>query len=125
MFASRHNRYYATLHSKKALLSRRDSESIASMKTDNVLLTVAQIMAEYSVSGPAVRRWIAAELIKPVRREGRGRSGTMYFARGEVAALVYGMCPVCGNGFKRGTIKQRFCGKACRQRSARLHAREL
>ena len=90
---------------------------------DNVLVTVAQIVEGFRVSAGAVRAWIAAGLLKPVRREGRGRSGTMYFARGEVGSLVYGLCPVCGNGFKRTTLKQRFCGRACRQRSNRLHAK--
>lgn len=87
---------------------------------DNVLVTVADIVEQFGVSPGAVRAWIAAGVIKPVRREGRGRSGTMFFARGEVANIVYGLCPVCGNGFKRTTRKQKFCGRICRQRSARL-----
>ena len=89
---------------------------------DNILVTVPEIVEHFTVSAGAVRRWIAAGLLKPVRREGRGRSGQMWFARGEVGSLVYGLCPVCSNGFKRVTIKQRFCGRICRQRSARMHA---
>jgi len=89
---------------------------------DNVLVTVAQIVEGFSLSAGTVRAWIAAGLLKPARRQGRGRSGCMYFVRGEVSSLVYGACPVCGNGFKRATLKQRFCGRLCRQRSARMHA---
>ena len=91
--------------------------------SDNVLVTVAQIVEGFGLSAGRVRAWIAAGLLKPVRREGRGRSGTMYFARGEVSNLVHGACPVCGNGFKRVTLKQRFCGRVCRQRFARMHAK--
>jgi len=91
--------------------------------SDRVLVTVPQIVEGFRVSAGAVRAWIAAGLLKPVRREGRGRSGTMYFARGEVSNLVHGACPVCGNGFKRVTLKQRFCGRVCRQRFARMHAK--
>ena len=100
---------------------------MASMKTssDNVLVTVPQIVDHFHVSPGAVRRWIAAGLIKPIRREGRGRAGAMYFARGEVSSLVFAGCPVCGNGFKRTTLKQRFCSQRCRQKWARLHAREV
>jgi hypothetical protein len=89
---------------------------------DNVLLTAAQIVEHFKVSAGAVRTWVAAGKIAPIRREGRGRSGQMYFARGEVAALVYGLCPVCGNGFRRARLSQRFCGRACRQKSARMQA---
>lgn len=92
-----------------------------STSSDTVLVTVPQIVQGFKVSAGAVRAWIAAGRIKPVRREGRGRSGAMYFARGEVAVLVYGLCPVCGNGFKRVTLKQRFCSRLCRDRSRRLH----
>ena len=90
--------------------------------SDSILVTVAQIVDGFQLSAGAVRAWVAAGLLKPVRREGRGRSGRMYFARGEVSNLVHGACPVCGNGFKRTTLKQKFCGRACRQKSARLHA---
>jgi hypothetical protein len=90
--------------------------------SDNVLVTVAEIVEHFRVSAGAVRGWIAANRLKPIRREGRGRSGTMYFARGEVGSLVFGLCPVCGNGFQRTTLKQKFCSKACRQRSSRMHA---
>jgi len=93
-------------------------------RSDNVLVTVPQIVEMFGVSEGAVRAWIAAGHIRPVRREGRGRSGTMYFARGEVSNLVHGACPVCGCGFKRSTLKQRFCGRTCRQRWARMHAGE-
>ena len=89
---------------------------------DNVLVTVPQIVEQFTVSVGAVRRWIAAGLLKPVRREGRGRDGQMWFARGEASGLVHGICPVCGGGFKRATLKQRFCSKVCRQRFARMHA---
>ena len=91
--------------------------------TDNVLVTVPQIVEDFRVSPGAVRRWIAAGLIKPVRREGRGRGGTMLFARGEVGSLVYGICPVCGGGFKRTTLKQRHCSRLCRDRERRARAK--
>lgn len=91
---------------------------------DNVLVNVAQIVEGFGVSAGAVRAWIASGLLQPVRREGRGRSGAMWFARGAVYSLVFGACPVCGNGFKRATLRQRFCGRACRQRWARMHAAE-
>jgi len=92
---------------------------------DNVLVTVPEIVEQFKVSAGAVRAWIAAGLLRPVRREGRGRAGQMWFARGEVGSLVYAVCPVCGGGFRRATLKQRFCGKVCRQRYARAQSREV
>ena len=86
---------------------------------DNVLVTVAQIVEGFGLSAGRVRAWIAAGMLKPVRREGRGRSGTMLFCRGEVGSLVYGICPVCGGGFKRSTLKQRHCSRLCRDRERR------
>jgi len=91
--------------------------------SDRVLVTVPQIVEGFRVSAGAVRAWIAAGLLKPVRREGRGRSGTMYFARGEVAILVYGVCPGCGGGFKRSSLGQEFCSRLCRDRHRRLRER--
>jgi len=88
---------------------------------DNVLLTVPQIVEHFGLSVGVVRSWIAAGRLKPVRREGRGRGGSMFFVRGEVSNLVHGACPVCGNGFKKANMRQKFCGRACRQKSARMH----
>jgi hypothetical protein len=89
--------------------------------SDSVLVTVAEICQTFGVTTGAVRSWIAADLLHPVRREGRGRSGQMWFARGEVSNLLHGACPVCGNGFRKANMRQRFCGKVCRQRFARMH----
>ena len=122
---SRHNQCYATLHSKKGLTVLCTSYRVSAMNTssDNVLVTVPQIVEHFGVSAGAVRAWIAAGLLKPVRREGRGRAGTMWFCRGEVGSLVYGICPVCGGGFKRSTLKQRHCSRLCRDRERRARAK--
>jgi len=96
-----------------------------SASPDNICLTVEQIVEEFSVTASAVRRWIAAGLLEPVKREGQGRSGRMYFSRGAVGSLVYGLCPICCQGFRKATLKQAFCSQACRQKSNRLkHSRE-
>lgn len=91
---------------------------------DDVLITVPQIVEAFQVSLPAVRLWIASGLLVPARREGKGRSGQMYFVRGEVSNLVHGACPVCGNGFKRSNMRQKFCSQICRQRFARVKSQE-
>ena len=83
-------------------------------------MTVEQIVEHFAVSAGAVRAWIAAGHLEPVKREGRGRSGRMYFSRGAVGSLVYGLCPVCCQGFRKGTLKQIFCSRACRQKSNRM-----
>jgi hypothetical protein len=93
---------------------------VASM--DNVIISLPEIVEQFGLTTRAVRGWIERGLLKPVRREGRGRGGAMWFARGEVGSLVYGLCVVCGNGFKRGSIKARYCSKSCRQKSSRMHA---
>jgi hypothetical protein len=84
-----------------------------------VELTAAQIVAGFDVTMGRVRDWIAAGLLSPVRREGKGRDGMMYFYRGQVAGLVYGVCPVCGDGFKRTTLKKIHCSRLCRDRERR------
>ena len=88
-------------------------------------MTIPEIVELFQVNERVVRGWVERDLLKPVRREGRGRCGQMWFARGEVAALVYGLCPVCGNGFKKATIKQRFCGDPCRKKSNYMHKGEV
>ena len=90
---------------------------------DKKLVTVPEIAEQFGVSVATVRSWILSGRLVAVRREGLGRGGTMYFARGEVVAMVYGMCLVCGSGFKRATIRQRFCSTLCRQRYARVQSR--
>lgn len=86
---------------------------------DNVLITFKQAQEQFGISTAALRSWIAAGRLKPVRRQGRGRGGKMFFVRGEIAALVYGVCAGCGGGFKRERLKQRYCSKPCRQRAWR------
>jgi hypothetical protein len=90
------------------------------LRTDNVLLTVEQIIEVFGLSAGRVRLWIAAGKLKPIRRAGRGRSGMMFFARGEVSGLVFGRCSVCGDEFKKAKDSQKFCGKPCRQKSSRM-----
>jgi hypothetical protein len=89
-------------------------------RVDRVVLTVPEIVDNFGVSLGAVRAWIAAGRLEPVHREGKGRGGAMYFARGEVVALLYGLCPLCGEMFKRGTQRQRFCSPSCRFKAARM-----
>lgn len=89
---------------------------------DTVIMSLPEIVEHFQITERAFRGWVERGLIAPVRREGRGRGGAMWFARGEVSALVYGLCIVCGNGFQKASVKQRFCSKACRQRSSRMHA---
>jgi hypothetical protein len=91
---------------------------------DTVIMSLPEIVNHFGVSERVVRGWVERDILKPVRREGRGGGGgAMFFARGEVSALVYGLCVVCGNGFKKGTIKQRYCSKACRQKSSRMRVK--
>jgi hypothetical protein len=87
---------------------------------DNVILSLPQVLEAYSLGEPAVRRWVAEGILQPVRREGRGRGGRLYFSRYEVESLLYAVCPVCGERFKRGTLKARYCSQSCRQRAARI-----
>lgn len=91
--------------------------------SDNVLVTLPEVVEHFRVSAGAVRAWVAAGRLVPVRREGRGRGGRMLFARGEVAVLVYGVCANCGNGFKRSSLGQEFCSRLCRDRHRRLRER--
>jgi len=89
--------------------------------TDNVLLTVPQIVEQFKVSTGAVRLWIAAGRLAPIRREGEGRSGTMYFARADVGALVFTLCPVCLEKFRKAKASQQYCSQVCRQKAHRMH----
>jgi hypothetical protein len=89
------------------------------MKDINVLVNFDQILETFGIGESRVRAWIAAGRLVPIRREGRGRSGMMLFARGDVSALIYGLCPVCGGGFKRSTLKQEHCSRICRDRGRR------
>jgi hypothetical protein len=87
---------------------------------DTVLVTLEQAAEAFGLTLAALRRWVLADLLRPVKREGRGRAGRMYFMRGDVAALVFGTCPTCGGGFKRATLKQGHCSRLCRDRARRL-----
>ncbi len=90
---------------------------------DNVIMSLPEIVTQFEVNTRIVRSWVERGLLAPVRREGKGRNGAMWFARGEAAALVFGLCTVCGNGFKKATIKQKYCSKACRQKSSRMRVK--
>ncbi len=83
---------------------------------DPVLISLQQLCRIFDVKPRCVRRWTSEGILVPVVREGRGRSRAMQFNRGEVSGLVYGYCETCGNGYKRTTLKQRFCCDKCRKR---------
>ena len=87
---------------------------------DNVLLTVPQIVEYFQVSAGAVRLWIATGRLVPIRK-GPGRTGKMYFSRGEVGALVFSLCPVCLDKFRKAKASQQYCSQVCRQKAHRMH----
>ena len=85
---------------------------------DNVILTVEQVAEQFNVSVAAVRRWVLAGELQPVARAGRG--GKLFFSRGAVVELLEHTCELCGDRFRRSTLRQVFCSKRCRQRANRL-----
>jgi len=89
--------------------------------SDNVKMTVEDIVSHFGVSLGTVRSWIASDKLKPIEKDGHGRGGRLWFARGDVSVLVYGVCPCCGGGFKRERLGAVFCGRLCRDRHRRLH----
>jgi len=66
-----------------------------------------------------IRSWVEVGRLVPASRAGRGRGRRMHFRRGDIAALMLAVCPVCGSRFKPTTQRQRFCSQSCRQRYAR------
>lgn len=86
------------------------------MARDDVLIRLHQVCEMFHLGERRVRRWIDAGILLPVNREGQGRSGAMYFSRGEVAELVHGYCETCAGWFKKATLKQRFCSTSCRKK---------
>lgn len=87
--------------------------------SDNLVLSVEEIAERYVVPVGTLRAWIAAGKLQPVERAGQGRSGRMWFSVGSVHAVLYAGCPVCGNGFRRTTLRSVYCSPACRKRAAR------
>lgn len=87
---------------------------------NSLLLTVPQLVARFGITAARVRAWIAEGELVPVRRVGPGSRALMQFAQGQVAALVYARCRVCGEEFKRAKSTQVFCSRHCRQRAWRL-----
>ena len=93
---------------------------VESERMDNVILSLEQVCQTYGLTVAAVRRWIHQGLLRPVRREGKGPAGgKAWFSRYEVESLIYATCPICGERFKRSTLRQRFCSTSCRQKAAR------
>ena len=113
--------YYPTLDVNKDLTLPYALHRVGDMNIkDNVLVTLAQAAPMFGVNIRTLRAWVEQGRLVAIRRAGRGGGGGgMLFARGEVGALVYAICPVCASGFKRATLKQRFCSTLCRQRFAR------
>ena len=86
---------------------------------DKVTLTLSEAAIVFGVNIRTLRSWVEVGRLVPASRAGRGRGHRMHFRRGDIAALMLAACPVCAGGFKRATLKQRFCSTLCRQRFAR------
>ena len=92
---------------------------------DDVLVTLAQAAPMFGVNIRTLRAWVEQGRLVAIRRHGRGGGGgEMFFCRGAIAELIFGLCPVCAGGFKRTAIKQKFCSTRCRQRFARMKSHE-
>ena len=85
---------------------------------DAVALTLAQACEVFDVKPSLIRSWVENGKLEPVKR-GAGRGSPLYFSKGEVAGLLFGICRLCGNGFKRANQRQEFCGQSCRQKYSR------
>ena len=85
---------------------------------DDMLLTLPQVCQVFTVKPSLVRSWVEHEKLRPVKR-GSEKGSPLYFARGDVAALLHGLCRLCGESFKRANQRQEFCGQSCRQKYSR------
>jgi len=83
---------------------------------DEVLLRVEPAAEEFGVGVPRIRAWLNQGKLNRVKRGGR-----VYVIRGELESLLHGVCHLCGERFRRSTLRQRFCsGHSCRQKAFRF-----
>jgi len=117
--------YYPTLDVNKDLTLPYALHRVGDMNTkDDVLVTLAQAAPMFGVNIRTLRAWVEQGRLVAIRRAGRGGGGgEMFFYRGAITDLVFGLCVVCGQGFKRGTLRAKFCSKPCRQRFARMKSK--
>ena len=84
------------------------------------LLTVKEAAELAGVTWFTITTWHRKGLLKhAVIENTRPR-----FNYGDVVKLTHSVCPVCGNGFKKKSLRSQYCGRACRERALRLYNRD-
>jgi len=79
------------------------------------ILTAQQAAELIGVTKQSVLAWYRRGWLASVAATGRPR-----FMRGAVVAMVAGVCPVCGSGFRRVNQRQVHCCGECRKKAHRL-----
>lgn len=85
------------------------------MKIAELLLTIDQAASRGKVPPDTLRCWIRTGRL-PVMRQG----GRVLITRGALEGLLYPVCELCGQRFRRGNLRARYCGQSCRQKAHRL-----
>jgi len=77
-------------------------------------LTIKQAAERYEITPATIYNFSKAGKVVLLKQDGE-----TLVCKESIEAILYGVCPVCGRGFKRGNQRQRFCDKSCRQKANR------
>lgn len=89
------------------------------MKPEEVFLTIEQAAAAGGVPVETLRTWIKLGRLDVTKNKGR-----VWIMKGSLETLLWAVCPVCGERFRRSTLRARFCSTLCRQRAHRARKGE-
>ena len=80
----------------------------------NNALTIKQAAELYGLSVSGIYSLLKAEKLVAIHQDGES-----LVSQSAIDSILVGVCPVCGEKFRRGNQRQRFCTQACRQKANR------
>jgi hypothetical protein len=79
-------------------------------------LTIEQAAEQSGLSIASIYNLIKAGKLVALRQDGQ-----TLVSKASLESVLSAVCPVCGEPFRKGNQRQRFCSQACRQKANRTH----
>ena len=80
----------------------------------NEALTIEQAAGQSGLSVASIYNLIKAEKLIALKQDGQ-----TLVSKASLESVLSAVCPVCGEPFRKGNQRQRFCSQSCRQKANR------
>lgn len=80
----------------------------------NEAITIKEAAEKYGLTLEGIYRLIREGKLYKLKQDGK-----TLLSCAALESIFFAVCPVCGDGFRKGNQRQKFCSQSCRQKASR------